>query len=698
MNRSLAPSRSAPGRSMLLFCLLCLPLLAAGPARGAQVLRILQLGVQLRVPDTWRLLETPTQSGAVLGGGEDPDARMEVVVWQPIASGLSAAAAAGAHEQVLGASLSYTHRSAQHFTAADGSEAVLTHGLVETADGARAAALFAAYCIDGTYYVLGTFCSPEQTEHVLATYLTEATRTFSKTGTRLPEMLVAPAPGTHPATRPTGDDPLHPQPATVTTDPPPTPDDPPAPDADPGPAPEPTATRPDLPTPPADPPPAVEDPTPSVVPRDFSIHRDPLGFAMAAPQGWAIATEDGCITCWPPERPRKAGLVIWPVLSGQAPGEQRVQFLARSLAMRLRTTWRTVSTRRAGESDRVWVCRGEMVVDDEPLQAVAVLARSENLDVLTLLLARDGLPAADRLTLARALSSFESVPLWVDASPATTPGVWIAQDGALRADPPPGWEVAGGVVLYNEMPAIEVQGVHRGTGARFYWRQPELPCLKHPSQRLLDAGWKEGAHFAPDRGVDSLVLAARVTAVTACRDRTMAGNKVGVTKARELLTAAAMLEGGEGAYASTETAEMVATCIGAVGAAPQEFGRDCWMVATLMVEASQDTVASTCAALRAFIESVRLLDGWPATEEQRRTLRARVAGAREAVQALPPAPESADTPAPAIPALDHLVPDGSARAIQGEVPVELSRLWRLASSEDTALQQLPELLEGVQGK
>ena len=697
MNRFMTPSRSAPGRSMLLFCLLWLPLVAANPARGAQVLRIPHLGMQLRVPEAWRLLEPPPQSGAVLGCSDDPDARMEVVVWQPIAAGLSAAAAARAHEQILSASVSYTHQSAQDFTAADGSEAVLTQGLVKTSDGAPAAALFSAYCIDDTYYVLGTFCGPEQTGQVLTAYLTEAMRTFSRIGTRLPEMLVAAAPETRPTTSPTAEDPLRPEPATVTADPPPTPDDPLTPDADPGLPLAPTATNPDLPTPPADPPAAVEDPTPSLVPRDLTLHRDPLGFAMAAPEGWIIGTEDGCVTCWPSERPRKAGLVIWPVLSGQGPGEQRLQFLARSLAMHLRTTWRTLSTRRAGESDRVWVCRGETVVDDEPIQAVAVLARSENLDVVTLLLARDGLSAADRLTLARALSSFESVPLWVDAGPSTTPGAWIAQDGALRAEPPLGWEVSGGVVLYNEMPAIEVQGVHRGTGARFYWRQPELPCLKHPSQGLLDAGWKEGAHFAPDRGVDSLVLAGRVSAVTACRDRTMAGNKVGVTKARELLTAGAMLEGGEGAYASTETAEMVTTCIGAVGTAPQEFGRDCWMVATLMVEATQDTVASTFAALRAFIESVRLLDGWPATEEQRGTLRARVAGAREAVRALPPAPGSGDTPATVIPALSHLVPDGSARAIQGEVPAELSRLWGLASSEDTARRQLPELLEGVDG-
>lgn len=702
-------------------------LLAAAVQTGAsELLPVPQLGVQLRVPEGWRAVEI-NDGGAVLATTKEASERLEIAVWQPLAAKPSAASAALAHEQVLSSRLAYARQSHEPFVAADGSPAVRAHGLVQTTDGARYACLFSAYCIGDKYFILGTFCPEADTARVSAAYLDEAARSFAKLGSNGTSRVAANPNGRKPPANGGG---TPPAPGPVAPDKPGASggDAPPPAGADPGPpavpgasdaipdeprgtdgsAPVPSGETPAEPTGPAVTTPGTEPtevtaPAPttaqvSVVPGDLDLHRDPLGFALAAPSGWQVETVDGCVMCWPKERPRAGGIVVWPVVCSQtAGGEGRVQYLARSWAMQFGTTWRSRSTRQSTDARNVWVCRGETVLDGEPMAAVAVLARSENLDVLSILLARASLSVEDRMTLARALSSFESVPLWVDASPAVAAGAWVAEDGALQVQGLPGWELSGGVSLYNEVPVIALEGRHRDTGARFAWRQPEVPCFKHPSDRLLAAGWQEGAQFAPDQGVDSLVLQRRTGAVAVCRRRSMGTRTLGVTSSRELPAVAALLDGGEGAFASTETTELHTVCLGAVGPAPGHFGRDCWMVASLLYEGPPEALNAAGGALRSVIESVRVLDGWPGTAEQRETLRARVHAA-QAVAATLPESGNPQEMAPVLPALNHLVPDGAPEAIQGEVPAELSQIWRAASRRDGAQELLPELLSGGAGQ
>jgi len=708
-------------------------LVAAGvPAGASELLRVPELGVQMRVPEGWSAVEV-TDGGAVIAAQKEAADRLEIAVWQPLVARPSAASAALAHEQVLGTRLSYTRQSHEPFVAADGSAAVFAHGLVQTAEGARYACLFSAYCIGEKYFILGTFCPEADAARVSTAYLDEAARSFAKLGTNGKTRVAAGPNGQEPPAE------IDEPPAAGGTTPvsePITPDRPgtsaenaPA-EADagngaatglvvPGPSDavpdEPRGTEGLVPVSSGESPAATTGPasaTPGteptevattaetaaqipVVPGDLDLHRDPLGFALAAPSGWQVETVDGCVMSWPKERPRAGGIVVWPVVGSlTVNGEARVQYLARSWAMQLGTTWRTTSTRQSEEAQKVWVCQGETVLDGEPMVALAVLARSENLDVLSILMARADLSVEDRMTLARALSSFESVPLWVDASPAAAAGVWVAEDGALRVEGQPGWELSGGVSLYNEVPVIAIEGRHRDTGARFSWRQPEVPCFKHPSDRLLAAGWQEGAQFAPDLGVDSLVLQRRTSAIAACRQRSMGTRTLGITSSRELPAAATLLDGGEGAYASTETTELCTVCLGAVGPAPGHFGRDCWMVASLLYEGPPEALDAAGGALRSMIESVRVLDGWPATSEQRETLRARVHAAQTVAGALPQSGDPQEM-APVLPALNHLVPDGAPEAIQGEVPAELSRIWRAASRREGAQELLPELLSAA---
>lgn len=627
--------------------LACVMSLALGAvvccADTAQVLRIPGLGVQMRVPEGWGILAQVEGSGVTLGppGGGPPT--LDVFVWEPVADELSAEAGALAHEQVLAARFAYTRQSHEPFVAGRRTDAILATGIVQTAGGERHASLFAAYVIGRRYFVVGTFCEVDEVGSVRAAFFDDAVRTFSRAGTRLP-------PGT-----------------TVEPAAPVTPVGP----ETPGPA-------------------ARREPG---VPPAREAHRDRLGFSIEVPRGWSVSVEEGCVLVWPPGRPRDYGAAIWPLLRGEnAPVQDRARRALTAWAELIGSDCRILQTRLASGQEVSAVCAGELELDGKAAQALAAFVPGRGFEVLQVAVFHPEASDEDRMALATVLASFESVPLWTAPESARTAGEWVDREGALKALVDHDWVVVGGVRLYNDMLAIDIEGRHPRSGARFSWRQPELPCYKDLSQELVAAGWREGSEFPPDRGIEPLALARRPNALAACRQRILAGGRLSIRSSGPAPRVSGLLPGGEGAFAHALGAAEEASCLCSVADAPTALGHGCWMAARLRYEGPRGMHEGAGAALRRLILSMEANPKWPAREGERKALDALLTGAREAAADLP-ATAPTLSPHPGVrPLLDALVARGSPDARRIRLPENITWLWNSASDVPGARLHLPELL------
>ena len=628
-------------------------LLAPGTGLAAEALRVDALGVQVRVPEGWRVLRAVEGRGVTIGPARGGGEALDILAWAPVAERLSAEAAALAHEQVLAARFRYTPTSHERFTTPNGAGGVLAVGMLQGPADEQQASLFAAYLMGRLYYIVGTVCAPEDVAAVRAGYFDEAARTLSPLGARLP----APAP--------------HPLPDPVQ---PPDPGPPAAPDT------------------PVTPEPPAREPT---VPAILTPHRDRLGFALPIPRGWVVTVQQGCVQAWPPDRPRRWGAITWPLLrEGDLPIEARAAHAMREAARLLGGQMRALEVRPAAGPHRTVVCSALLTLDGNALRAVGTLVAGADHDILQVVLFAPDTSEEDRLRLARVPAGFESAPVWVAPPAEAGEAEWVDRDGALQARVPGDWVVIGGLRLHNGMVALDIEGRHPPSGARFAWRQPELPCHKDLTPALAAAGWREGSEFPPDQGIDALIIAPRPEAVIAARRRALAGGALTLQTSGTAPRAARLLPGGEGAAAHAAGGTDEATCLLAVADAPARLGDDCWMTAALRHEGPRDAHRAAGAALRGMILSAQVNPRWLASDEERGQLRALLAGAREAAADLPaeaPRVEAAPPARPvyAAPATEDTL--GARRLSLNETP---PWLWRLATDPAGARRRLPELLGG----
>jgi hypothetical protein len=324
------------------------------------------------------------------------------------------------------------------------------------------------------------------------------------------------------------------------------------------------------------------------------------------------------------------------------------------------------------------------------LQYVAVLAPAGGLDLLQVAMFAAGAAEDDRLRLAEALGSFSLDPLYVVPPGDPKAGRWTDALGALKASTQDGWVVSGGVRLYNGAPVIEVEGSHLATGARFTWRQPEVPAFKALTDELRAAGWQEGAEFPPDRGTDPVILARRPGPEAVARARaTFPGSSVIASSAST--RAARLLAGSAGAVAEARSSDRQAVALVATGPAPAELGPDCWFVATLRFEGPRATYKAAGLALRRFILSADVPTSWDGTPQEKVALLALLDRARDAANDLPSEGPPLGASLTVAPALNFRAPETAQGAEQLVCPASACWLWRLAASRDGAHQVLPEL-------
>ncbi len=634
---------------------------ASADTRLSNIVEFPGVGVQLGLPANWEVKQIIEGRGASVGVPGDDAASLDIIAWSPVAEALTPERAAEAHEQVLAARFSYTRETLEAFTAPDGGKAVAVVGSATSADGEKFTVLWAAYVFDQRYLVMGTFCRPEQAEQVRRSFYSEAIRTFSPIGTPLPSL---PQPDGFPGTSPAPVD-VTPEPPDVT--------------------PEPVDVTPD----PVDVTPEPVDVTPPAL---IEV-TDRRGFTLTLPSDWEVTVEDGCIMAWPTSNPRRTGVSIWPLLnSGQASVEKRALLATRAWANRLGTRWLNLESRRDWGARAPAISLGSFEVDGRQARGLALFSPGDTLDLLEVAVFARGTTREDRLRVAEFLSSFRCRPLSLPPVSITENGKWVGADRALEAEPPPGWVLSGGVTLYNETPAIDVQGIHPETGARFAWRQPEAPMYKELTEALAGAGWAEGSQFPPDQGIEPLVLKARAPAVDGAKLSLAESTSLNATAAGRAPNASKLLPNAEAGFAHARGEHREASCLYATADAPGALGEKCWMAASLRYEGPPGAHNAAGAALRALIANVTLGAGWPASSQQREALRALLEGARLAAADLPSSSATVAAKSSVLPAFSRLMPAGAAQAQQVAVPTRGTELWRDAAQAGTPGGSLPELL------
>jgi hypothetical protein len=632
----------------------------------AETVQLPGLGVQLTLPAGWSIARTVEGVGVSLRAA-DGSGTLDVLAWIPVAEKLSAAAAAEAHEQVLSARATWQRTAREKLTAADGSDAVVVTGTLQVGQTAPEDCLFAAYQVGQMYVVIGTVTEPGGLARARTAFFDAAAKSLAPAGfTPRPAPIKPVTPASPGATA----NPVTPAGAGQN----------PAPGAA-----TPTVTPAVTPTPPA----RIVPTVPALA--DASVAE---GLRMRLPTGWSREMMQGCLVSWPPGPARTAGLAVWPLLrQGNQVIQDRANAAMKAFATLLRGTLQIAQLRLASGQELSAVCCGELAVDAEPLEFVAILAPAGGVDLLQVALYAPETEEADRLRLAEALGSFSYDPLCVLPPGGPTAGQWGDAMGALKARTDDGWAVSGGVRLYNGAPVIEVEGSHLGSGARFTWRQPEAPAFKTLTDDLKAAGWQEGSDFAPERGTDALQLARKIGPEALARQRaSFAGSGVATSSASA--RAAKLLPGSAGAVAEVRSTDTQAVALVAIGAAPAELGADCWLAASLRYEGPRATYKAAGLALRRFILSADVPTTWDGTPQEKVALLALIDGAREAANDLPgQAPPLGNTLTVA-PVLSFLAGETTPGVERLECPASAGWLWHLAATRDGAQQVLPELNTG----
>ena len=641
----------------LLFAALCGVVLPA-PAQPEGLVEIAALGAQLVLPGGWEIDRAVDDRGVSLVRPGSDDPVLEIVAWTPVADDLSAHAAARAHEQVLAGGGRY-QRLDEEIISTPGGSALLVQGGLATGNDGQWTALFAAYLLGGRYYVLGTFVRPERVSEVRASLFDAAARSFSLIGTSIPPQPLDPIRAVEPPA------PIEP-PDPVVGDP----------------------TFP--PSPPVTPQVSVTDR--AIPPLADSRPLDPI--RIKAPEGWLVRVDRGCIFVEPSEKPRPWGACVWPVVKSEnAPLDRRAVGICRDWAQLMGARWRNVATRLDSTGALCAVSRGSLRVDGQPILALATVVPHDAFDTLYVVYFTPDATEAQRLALCAIPASFRADPVHTLGTGEQGDERWVATDGALESDGLPGWLVSGGVRIYNGLPAIDIMGMQPRTGARFSWRQPEIPMYKDLSPALAAAGWREGAEFPPDQGTEPLLLWKRTGVVEACANRAEGGGGLSVQVSGEAPNAARMLEDAQGSFARASGQGIDASCLCALAPAPETLGTQSWMVASLRYEAPSGSHNDAGAALRRLIDAVRVRPHWPATTDQRRTLEAMIAGAREAAQDLPEGSREMTVGIERWPLLTGIVPADIDGATSVEIPSGASLPWARAVDADSARGNLPELLE-----
>lgn len=708
------------------------------------------LNLQVRVPADWIITRTVPGHGAVIGPRDDDGPSIEILTWEPLAEKLSASAAGQAHEQVLAARMSYTHLSAEPFVAADRSPSVVVTGTVRTPEGMERTALFAAYLFGRRYYVMGLFCEAGQVADIRRELFDVAARTLSPLGTPLPASAMAAVPeprvvapsssatapvpilpssepgptqvgplaagsplesprtalSGNPAVAPPRGTPVTPPVTLPTADVSPSTDAPGGRDAPPlvattltgtalaEPAQVGTAVPASPPTTPSVTVPPVESPAPVAPPsrllQKLVSYQDKVGFALQTPADWNVSVQYGCLFAWPTTQPRDVGLVVWPVVrTRNAPLEERAAQVLADLAGLLGGRWKPRESRLLTGQDVAALCTGELEVDKRPLQAVAMLLPGQGADVLEVALAHAEVSDEDRAALAVLLAGVELPRDWSVRSLDPAGAGWSDPGGALAGDGQAGWLTRGSLRMYNGVPAIDVEGRHLLTGARFWWRQPEVPAYKDLTDALAQVGWREGAQFPPDRGMQPLVLRKRPSVSDLARSL---ANSEGA-RAQSIASspvAGNLLVGGEGVRAELVAEGMEGALLGAVASAPRELGADTWLAGSMGYLAPTGSGAQAGDALRRAVLSVRLQNDWQGSAEDRAAVQGRLAGAARVAALLPTVAASTTPTATTVPVLTTLVP-GDSSGHQVSLAADLSWPWRSGPSASATGAALPEL-------
>ena len=604
----------------------------------------------MRVPAGWQVVRVIEGRGVTVALPGRLSPALDILFWQPIAEDLSVQAAAEAHERVLGIRRSYVRRTRETFSAADGSAAVLAIGELRTDERTPHISLTAAYVIDTRYFVVGAFCDPAQVQQVRDTFFDEAMRTFGPGGAPVDPAPVPPEPVT-------------PVPAEGGSAPPP-------------------AGNPDT------------TPDPEPAPWPMTHYQHDAGISMRVPTGWDVRVASGCLLATGQGDDAGYSVAVWPLLTDpDTPPEQRAKNALREWARLVQTPWQQSSQRAVPSPVSTAIFAGSAQHDGVSRRVVAMVARGDGLDLLQVAMFPSQAPVARRLQLANMLSSLEAASFAIASPESQAGGPWTGGDGALHSEAPAGWLVTGGVTLYNQTPAIRIEGTHPRTGASFSWLQPRTPFHKDLTPELASMGWRAGAEFPPDYGIEPLALARRATPLASVREYVLSTGGLSMKESGVSSHAAELLPGGEGAFARAQGPGGATASLFCTADTPQRLGAGCWMSAALSYTGAVQAHEAAGAALRSLILQARPDTSWPATGEQRATLHKLLQGAQQAAEGLPSEASGEGTTNPTVePLLTRLAPAGVPGAVTIRLPRQDTSLWRQASTEAAATQTLPELL------
>ncbi|MEN6645517.1 MAG: hypothetical protein ABFE08_23985 [Armatimonadia bacterium] len=631
--------------------------------------------LRVRVPEGWTLKEiNPT---AALLQSENPEQRIEVIAWDAPAEGdLSAAAAANAQETALYRRVPYVRRKAEVFRTEAGLEGLAVTGQVRPPEGQLGDSIFIAFALghegDGgrKYCVIGMFGAAGEAGKLLEGPLGQVARTLEVVHPETPaqEQLAAkPVPVPAPKPKPPLPVAVVDKPVELPVAPPPAVPTPPATDK-PGLAPaspagvavttapavadEPKADK----APEKVAPPAVKDVVPVPEPEDAQLKlvpfESPLGFKLQYPVGWQVLVREGHIevTSAAGDGSSAPGAValIWPLIGVEGADAAS---LAKELLERLELT--AVGARGLGvrQQDDLAVLAGTVGTGKGSRRVVACSHVRGDSGLLSALVARPDEFDKHLPALLGILDSFEAGPWWTTVARQSDKTV-MWQDpgqGVMQAPVPAGWKVRGGVQPFNGIWTLFVEATSQDERRlSVLWQQPLVPLFRELTPVLRNLGWQEGDKYLANPGDQQLRILSRLSPQDFL-------TKYWLTTPAQRLESA-VLEKVEGKpeaatlTAGDKAAGIVVTlrgeldgkprqrmCVVATADAPVRIGANCWQAGMLQCEAPAGALEEALGVLRAMITGAEVTPGatHPAAASG---VQALIAGAKQAIEALPPAP------------------------------------------------------------
>ncbi len=548
-------------------------------------------------PPGW-VLEPVQNTGARLVA-PDADLVVEVVTWKALRPPATAEKAAAQHEALLGHAFDYRRRSEEALVTDQGADYLLVVGAAR-AGPLEKASVFAAYAFGDAYYVLGTFCEPDEVRKLRASLLDEMARSLRAGPPAViqPPQVVEDTETVEPAQdRPPTDLQVEPE------------------------------GRPVLPGP-------EEQAAP------WAEHTHQLGFSVSLPADWRVALTQGRILVGPdPVEPLKHGVVIWPVTGKQAAAEDALSAFLAELPL----PGPALTKLFENHDPRGVAVLGAMTGDG--LRLLASYASNDGDGLLVVAMAPAEEFERERGRLARVASSFRPgrwmVPVQTGGGEEVT-----GEAGLLRWRLPPGWQSRGGVEGRGGEAAITIDAVLPGPKRlRVAWHQPLLPGFRKLSALLDSLGWREGDIYggdelsagmlvykrrSPQEFVDDYLLPRHPRSLTDVTTNSEGNNPAVAGLLRGAgAQGAAVLVRGDSTIGPRERLYIVATA-----SMPAPLQETCWQAAELRAEAGEGALREAVAALTVAVESAHV------TEQARDArladpLRALLLSAQRSLEAVP---------------------------------------------------------------